>query len=541
MKIVTAAQMRQLDRLTVERTGIGWDMLMETAGVRVVEAILETPGRRLFAVLCGKGNNGGDGAVIARHLWLRGAAVVDVFLLGRIDETKGEARTNFEIVRRLAESGATTGSGEISFREITDENEIDSTPLYHDVIVDALFGTGLARPAEGVYAAAIDAVNRAKNTLPNTVAVVAVDIPSGLPSDNGNIIGPNVRADLTVAFTAPKPGNVLPPASDAGGRLLVASIGTPSELIAETDSRLYLIEAEDIRHWLDATERPSDAHKGSVGDVLLIAGSRGKTGAAALAAEAVLRSGAGLVTVATARSAQDLLIAQARCEIMTEALDETPSGAVSAAAIDRAMELSDKRSVVAIGPGLSSSDESTREFVREMVSARAAPVILDADALNALAPWPPDLRGSSAYPVIITPHPGEMARLTGKSNAEVIADRVGVAREFAATHQVVAVLKGQRTVIAAPSGEVFINPTGNAGMATAGAGDVLTGMTAGFLAQSEHKEIEPAVDAVLAAVYLHGLAGDVAAETLGQRALMAGDITGHLPEALRRARERARE
>jgi hydroxyethylthiazole kinase-like uncharacterized protein yjeF len=356
-----------------------------------------------------------------------------------------------------------------------------------------------------------------------------VDIPSGLSSDTGQPIGPCIQADLTVSFTAPKIGNVLAPAADANGKLIIATIGTPDWLIEEeSGSKLHLVEEKLIEEWLQASRRQADAHKGSVGDVLLIAGSRGKTGAAALSSETILRAGAGLVTVATARSAQPLLVTQARTEVMTEALDETRDGAISNAAIDRALQLAQKRTVIAVGPGLSSSDESTRAFAREMVERRTAPMVIDADGLNALAPWPEDLKGSDEAPIIVTPHPGEMARLTGKTNAEIVADRINVAREFATKHHIITVLKGSRTIIASPGGEVYVNPTGNAGMATAGSGDVLTGLVAGLLAQRPSEPLE----ATVAAVYLHGLAGDLAADKLGMRPLIASDIIASLSEAI---------
>jgi ADP-dependent NAD(P)H-hydrate dehydratase / NAD(P)H-hydrate epimerase len=359
--------------------------------------------------------------------------------------------------------------------------------------------------------------------------VIAVDIPSGISSDSATIIGPHVRADLTISFTAPKIGNVLPPASQANGHLVVATIGTPDWLIEEeSGSKLHIVEEKHIAEWLRASRRHADAHKGSVGDVLLIAGSRGKTGAAALSSETILRAGAGLVTVATARSAQSLLVTQTRTEVMTEALDETRDGAISSAALDHALQLTQKRTVIAVGPGLSSSDESTRAFARGMVERRTAPMVIDADGLNALAPWPEDLKGSDEAPIIVTPHPGEMARLTDKTNAEVVADRISVAQEFATKHHVITVLKGSRTIIASPGGEVYVNPTGNAGMATAGSGDVLTGLVAGLLAQRPSEPLE----ATVAAVYLHGLAGDLAADRLGMRPLIASDIMASLSEAI---------
>ena len=529
MKILTAQQMREIDRLTVEQCGIPYPTLMETAGARVVEAIIEHGEpitNSVFSVFCGKGNNGGDGAVVARLLWMRGAPLVCVYIFGRIAETKGEARTNFEIVSRVYEEERKRAKyiPRLSVQEITEE---DAADIYDaaDVVIDALLGTGLTRPAEGLYAKAIESING----YGDTATIVSVDIPSGLSSDTGQPIGPCVQADLTVSLTAPKIGNVLPAASESNGKLVIASIGTPNWLIEEeSGSNLHLVEEKLIAEWLRVSRRQADAHKGSVGDVLLIAGSRGKTGAAALSSETVLRAGAGLVTVATARSAQSLLVTQARTEVMTEALEETHDGAISSAALDRALQLAQKRTVVAVGPGLSSSDESTRAFVREMVERRTAPMVIDADGLNALAPWPEDLKGSDQAPIIVTPHPGEMARLTGKTNAEIVADRINVAREFATMRHIITVLKGSRTVIASPGGEVYVNPTGNAGMATAGSGDVLTGLVAGLLAQRPSEPLE----STIAAVYLHGLAGDLAADRLGMRPLIASDIIANLSEAI---------
>ena len=521
--------MREIDRLTVEQCGIPYPTLMETAGARVVEAIIEHGEpitNSVFSVFCGKGNNGGDGAVVARLLWMRGAPLVCVYIFGRIAETKGEARTNFEIVSRVYEEERKRAKyiPRLSVQEITEE---DAADIYDaaDVVIDALLGTGLTRPAEGLYAKAIESING----YGDTATIVSVDIPSGLSSDTGQPIGPCVQADLTVSLTAPKIGNVLPAASESNGKLVIASIGTPNWLIEEeSGSNLHLVEEKLIAEWLRVSRRQADAHKGSVGDVLLIAGSRGKTGAAALSSETVLRAGAGLVTVATARSAQSLLVTQARTEVMTEALEETHDGAISSAALDRALQLAQKRTVIAVGPGLSSSDESTRAFARVMVEKRTAPMVIDADGLNALAPWPGDLKGSDQAPIIVTPHPGEMARLTGKANAEVVADRINVAREFATQHHIITVLKGSRTIIASPGGEVYVNPTGNAGMATAGSGDVLTGLVAGLLAQRPSEPIE----ATIAAVYLHGLAGDLAANRLGMRPLIASDIIANLSEAI---------
>jgi NAD(P)H-hydrate epimerase len=532
MKILTSQQMREIDRLTVERCGIPYPTLMETAGTRVVEAMIghgEPIAKSVFSVFCGKGNNGGDGAVVARLLWMRGAPLVSVYIFGKIVETKGEARMNFEIISQIYEEERKRANflPRLSVQEITEEEEASYISNGADIVIDALFGTGLTRPAEGLYAKAIESINHHRGT----ATIVSVDIPSGLSSDTGQLIGPHVIADLTVSFTAPKIGNLLAPASESNGKLVIAPIGTPNWLIEEESGYFQLVEEKAVAAWLQASRRPADAHKGSVGDVLLIAGSRGKTGAAALSSETILRAGAGLVTVATSQSAQPLLVTQSLNEVMTEALDETPDGAISSAALDQALQLARKRTVIAIGPGLSSSDDSTRDFVREMVESRTAPMVIDADGLNALAPWPEDLKGWDDAPIIVTPHPGEMARLTGWTNAEVVAGRIEVAREFATKHQIITVLKGSRTIIASPGGEIYINPTGNAGMATAGSGDVLTGLVAGLLAQRPSEPLEAAV----VAVYLHGLAGDLAAKKLGMRPLVASDIIANLSEAMLQA------
>lgn len=521
--------MRELDRLTVERCGIPYATLMETAGSHVVEAIIEYTGTlrgKQFVVYCGKGNNGGDGAVVARLLAARGASQVVVFLLGELEETKGEARTNFDILCKANEEGRKRGGllHPYLVSMVTEEDYV-FPDFGSQIVVDALLGTGIARPTSGLYEKAVAAINSLRK---EGRAIVSVDIPSGLSSDNEHPIGPHVIADLTVSFTGPKIGNVLAPACDANGKLVIASIGTPDWLFDEVGSQLNLVEESQIKAFLDDSRRTAQAHKTSVGDVLLIAGSRGKTGAAALSAETILRVGAGLVTVATARSAQAMLVTQCKNEVMTEGLEENEAGAITDAALDHASQLAAKRTVLALGPGLSSSDDATRRFVREFVARRNAPLVIDADGLNALAPWPDDLKGSVELPIIITPHPGEMARLTGKRNAEIVADRLNVAREFATKHHVITVLKGSRSLIAAPDGQVYVNPTGNAGMATAGSGDVLTGLLAGLLAQRPQSPLE----ATIAAVYLHGLAGDLAAAQLGQRSLIASDLIASLSEAI---------
>ncbi len=512
--------------MTTEAYLVPGILLMEQAAARTVEAAEKRFGSlsgKSALVVCGKGNNGGDGAAIARQLYLRGASV-DVLLLGRIADSKGDARINFEIARQIAASAGR------EFRIV----EIDSFEQFrehaasrpHDIFFDAIFGTGLARPAEGIFEQAIEFLNDCSRTSP----VVSVDIPSGIASDSAELIGPAVRAHLTVTFTAPKVANVLPPAADHSGELVVGRIGSPDELINSSGSRLNLVEQDYVKRWLDASRRSPHANKGDAGKVLVVAGSRGKTGAACLVGEGAIRAGAGLVTIATPESSQPVVASSSLAECMTEPLEETASGSVAREALDRLIELAYERDVLAIGPGLGSSEESTQTLVHGAAINRQRPMVIDADGLNSLAPWADNLRGSADLPLILTPHPGEMARLTGKPIHFILQNRVEVARAFATTHSAIVVLKGSRTLIAAPDGEVYINPTGNAGMATGGTGDVLTGIIAGLLAQ---KTDDP-LAATIAAVYLHGLAGDIAASRAGIRAMIASDISAHLGEAFAR-------
>jgi NAD(P)H-hydrate epimerase len=362
--------------------------------------------------------------------------------------------------------------------------------------------------------------------------VLSVDVPSGLNADQADPIGPAVRADLTVTFTAPKPANVLPPASDFGGELIVADIGSPSSLIEATKPWLFLIEAEDARQWLVSTRYTRGSFKNTHGHVLIAAGSRGYSGAAALSGNAAIRAGAGLVTIATPASAQSSVASASMPEVITTALAETDRGAVSEDAVDHFLKLAAKATVVAIGPGLTSDDERTRRFVRTIVERRITPCVIDADGLNCLAPWPEGLSGSEEHPLVLTPHPGEMRRLIGESE---LTDRVNAAREFATAHKLILLLKGSRSLVAAPDGRVFVNSTGNPGLGTAGSGDTLTGLIAGFLAQAFatlKDEADPLVTTI-AALYVGSLAGDFAARKLGMRTMVASDIREHFSEAVR--------
>ncbi|MBL8148948.1 MAG: NAD(P)H-hydrate dehydratase [Blastocatellia bacterium] len=516
MKIVTSSQMQLVDRLTTEKFTLPSILLMETAGLSSVEVIEgEFPTAKHIRVFSGRGNNGGDGAVVARHLWIRGRKV-ELFLLGQLDETKGDARINFETVKSLS-----CIESRLSFQEISSSDQLQrifSAPC--DLYVDALFGTGASRPLTGMYADLVDLLNR------SNIPIVSIDIPSGLGADSSEIIGTTVRAELTVTMSAPKIANILPPASHYNGKLKVVSIGSPSILFAESGSKLNLVEKEQITEFLKNSHRSSSAHKNEVGHVLLVAGGRGKTGAALLAAEAVLRAGAGLVTVATPSSCQQVLAAKAALEIMTEPVEETPQGTFADAAVKTVLELSQRKTLIAFGPGVGSD---TKLFAETLLKDSQLPLLIDADGLNALAPWPEKpTTDASRPPVIITPHIGEMQRLLGDKLPTSAIGRADVVREFAVKNRLIVVLKGENSLIASPDGEVYVNPTGNAGMATAGSGDVLTGIASALLAQKPDQPLE----AVVAAVYLHGLAGDLAAERVGQRSLIASDIIKQLPSAI---------
>ena len=493
-------------------------------------------------ILCGKGNNGGDGAALARAM-SRAGMHSSVVLFGKLADTSGDARTNFESVRRLAsfEAGSSDAPPPLTFIEcesVSSWEQIAKPRSAYDVIVDAMFGTGLKRPLEGVYLGVIEHLSMLKEARERAGGVrplvLSIDIPSGLNADKATPIGPAVQADLTVTFTAAKVANVLPPASHSGGELIVADIGSPASLIQAAKPWLFVIEAEDARQWLVSTRYTPDSYKNTHGHVLFAAGSRGYSGAAALSGNAAMRSGAGLVTIATPASAQASVASLAMPEVITTALAETDRGGVSDDAVDHFLKLSEKTTVVAIGPGLTSDDERTRRFVHAVIERRTKPCVIDADGLNSLAPWPSDLKGSDDHPLILTPHPGEMLRLMGTKDKSALDDRVAAAREFATTHHVILVLKGSRPLVATPDGRVFVNPTGNAGLGTAGAGDTLTGLISGFLAQA-YGILEDRADPIsttFAALYVGGLAGDFAARELGMRTMLASDIREHIPAAI---------
>jgi hydroxyethylthiazole kinase-like uncharacterized protein yjeF len=483
MKVLTAAEMREVDRHTIE-LGIPGIVLMENAGHRLVEFLAERFApldEQRIAILCGKGNNGGDGMVVTRQLFTRfHPRSLDVVLVAPPEELKGDAAANY---RMLQACGCPVA------------REIPAGARYATLVIDALLGTGITGPATGPI---LDAIREINNGFP-LAKVVAVDIPSGLPSDAHDPVGEYVRVDHTVTFTAPKLGQVLPMNCDLVGELVVRPIGSPPSLYQ--DVKIDLVEPEMFRALL--APRPRSGHKGTFGHVLIVGGSLGKTGAPSMAGMAALHAGAGLVTVASTEEAIPQIAAHMP-ELMTAVLE------------DNVEQLAEGKTVVGIGPGLGRRPELVAR-----VAALPIPVVFDADALLGAPP-------KSEHPRILTPHPGEMARLTGKSTAEVQHDRLGAARDYATAHGITIVLKGQRTLLAFPDGHVWINPTGTPALGTGGTGDILTGLICGFLAQFPKQPDE----AVAAAVYLGGLSGEIGAREIGEKPFTATDILKYLPRAL---------
>jgi len=519
MKILTAAQMQRVDLLTTQQFGVPSLTLMENAGRAVVDFLAERFApldSQRVAIVCGRGNNGGDGLVVARLLRDRGMTP-RIVLLADPSSVKGDAAHNLE---RLASQCAPDIASNIETWRALKGSLEDAT-----LLVDAILGTGLSRPVEDFLANVIRDLN---STFPPS-RIVAIDLPSGIGADSGELMGDSVCAGATVTFTAPKFAHVFPPACERMGHWEVKQIGTPAKALDDDpDFFLNLTSPADLA-WL-VKPRMLDANKGDFGRVLILAGSVGKTGAAALAAKAALRAGAGLVTVATAQSALPI-VASMGMEYMTEPLPETEAGTVSLRALDygRMEKLMEGKTVLAVGPGLGTIPE-TAELARTVVNKSKIPVVVDADALNAFAGCMDTFRAGRAGPpgTVLTPHPGEMSRLAEVPTAEIQASRVEFARNFSRRYKVNLVLKGFRTLAASPDGAVAVNPTGNPGMAKGGSGDVLTGIIAGLLAQ--YPSI-PFAQVVAGAVYLHGLAGDLAAVHSGPVSMIAGDLLEAIPQA----------
>jgi NAD(P)H-hydrate epimerase len=550
-KVLTAEEMREVDRLTTEKYGIPSLIMMENAAHAAARVITEKLGGSVegksVLVLCGKGNNGGDGAALARILWTMGASV-EVYLFGKVEDTKGDARVNFEILDKI--------DPEVSFWEIDEPMNLFSKNLYRDskVVIDAIFGTGLSRQIKGELGDFVKAFAVCQEQKDN-VLLISLDIPSGLNSNLSDTIYDHFQADLTVTFTAPKPSNVLAPAYRYNGDLVVANIGSPPELIDSSPSQLYVAEKSDAQKWLRKTEFTSDSYKKKRGHALLVAGSRQYAGAAVLCANACVQTGVGLVTLATPNSAYYAVAPRLAPEIMCSDFIETPANE----SIKQISPLTAKADVVAIGCGLrliESKEDSvplvnwgnkkdsapdTESFIRNLVKI-SKPLVIDAEAINVLSPF--NIKGSETAPIVLTPHEGEFLRLLGETDQGILADRVSAVRDFSEKHNVILVLKGERTLIGSPDGRVVVNPTGNSGLGKGGNGDTLTGIIAGFIAQtiSEKNYINPTFiaptkidlifEAVVAAVYIGGLAGDIAERRFGKRIMNASDVRDCLKETM---------
>jgi NAD(P)H-hydrate epimerase len=515
--ILTAEQMREVDRVTIEERGVPSLILMENAGLRVYELLAHrfAPlGRQRVVVLCGKGNNGGDGLVVARQLVTRARpASLDVILLCDPDQLQGDAAANYRMLRAV-DGEVTAVCDAESWRRA--RGALGRATL----VVDALLGTGLQGAARGL---SLDVIRDVNETVPRE-CVVAVDMPSGLGSDDGSLPGESIQAAHTVTFTAPKIGQVFPPAAERCGTLHVAPIGTPASVMASNPNlKLWLLEAGDVAGLFRPRDR--SAHKGDFGHVLVIGGSRSKPGAVLMAGTAALRAGAGLATVATAASVTGTIVGHTP-ELMTEPVEEAEDGSMHAAAFRP--EWFDRKTVVAVGPGIGAGP-GNQELVHRILREVALPLVVDADGLTALAALEGEWKGRSPL-LVLTPHPGEMARLARLSSGQVQQRRVDIAREFSQLHQTYLVLKGNRSLVATPEGKVLVNPSGTPAMASGGSGDILTGMIAGFLAQFPTAKPEIAI---AAAVYLHGLCGELAAKRLGEQAVLATDLLEFLPEAIR--------
>lgn len=509
MRVLTVAESREADRRAIEEIGIPGLVLMENAALGVVDALAgRWPEARRVGVVCGPGNNGADGLAAARQLATRGYDVaVLTATFGRA--TSGDFRRQAAILERLGIGSRELESGEDRL------DALDGAEL----VIDALFGVGLSRPLEGDFARLVE-------RLSGGVPRLAVDLPSGLDGDRPEPIGPFLPAALTVTFGAPKPAHVLAPAAEACGELAVADLGLPVSSPAGPGA-LHLLVAEELGRAV--LRRPAASHKGLFGHVLLVAGAEGKAGAAVLAARASIAGGSGLTTVAAPRRlAADLA---AGCpEAMSLPIEETSGGAPAEEALEALVAAAEERTVVAVGPGVG-RDPATERLVRRFALATDRPLVLDADALNAFEGRLDELAKRQGA-TVLTPHPGEAARLLGRATPEIQADRLGAARELARRARAVVALKGAGTLVAEPDGEVWINPTGNPGMASGGSGDVLTGLVAARLAQGETPEFAASL-----AVFWHGLAGDLARERVGGPAVAATELLADLGRAFARLDE----
>jgi ADP-dependent NAD(P)H-hydrate dehydratase / NAD(P)H-hydrate epimerase len=508
MKIVTAAQMKSIDGRAIANFGIPGAVLMENAASAILvemERFFDGLAGLKIGVICGKGNNGGDGLALARRLRNRGVAV-RVVLLAPFAALAGDAQLNLGILRKV----------DVEVLPDATPASLADILAWSDILVDAVLGVGITSALTGDYLQAVRMINASGRP------VVAVDIPTGVNADTGEVMGEAVMADLTITMALPKRGIVLHPGATHAGVVRVVDISIPIEAVEQENVDLSLLDSGFA--WGLLGRRKPDAHKGDFGHLMIIAGSPGKAGAAVMAARGALRVGPGLVTVAAPKGIVPII--QQVAEAMCIPADESVAGALGSAAVKTLLRASATMTACAIGPGLS-TDPETVQTVRHLVEKLAIPAVIDADGLNALA-GSLDILKKARAPLVLTPHPGEMARLLGVSSSEVQKNRIDLAAEFAAEHKVTLVLKGAGTVVATSDGSLFVNSTGNPGMATGGTGDVLTGMIGGLLARGY-----AAAQAACLGVYLHGLAGDLAAKEKGETAMIAGDVIDKIPEAIK--------
>ena len=515
MKVVTAAQMRQIDGQTIDEIGISGIVLMETAGSQIVRKIeRHYPTAQRIGIFVGKGNNGGDGLVIARQLAHAGREVF-IFLVSPPETFIGEARVNLDIVEKLG----------LQIKEVLIDDGLKKSHFLVancDLFVDAIFGTGLRGDVRQPIAKIIDVINN------QSAPILAVDLPSGLNADTGHPLGICIKADTTITIGLPKRGVLVQPGAELAGNLEIVDIGFPQQAIDAQNINVNWTTEKQAIDWMPL--RFNASHKGSYGQVLVIAGSIGMTGAAALTSEAALRAGAGLVTLAIPKSL-NIIMEVKLSEVMTLPIPETDAGSIAESAVTPIFEYASKTgAVLAIGPGLSQHPETVR-FVHKLIRENRKQelglrMVIDADGLNALA-QEKELISMLESGTVLTPHPGEMSRLTATSIHILALDRISAAEEFARQHAVTLVFKGAPTIIANAEGDVWINSTGNPGMATAGMGDVLTGTISGLIAQNLPTDIASTLG-----VYIHGLAGDITADKAGRHGLIAGDVLLSVPKAM---------
>ena len=512
MRVANCKQMKAIDEIAINEFGIPGIVLMENAAIAVVKEIERTLGEirnKSVTVFCGKGNNGGDGFAVARHLFNLGAHVL-VVIVGKKEEIQGDALINLNIIENM----------NLPIIQVSGETYSEETmrSLFScDLIVDALLGTGIRGKVNGVMAEVIHQINLSGNK------VVSIDVPSGINGNTGEVCGVCIHAEKTVTFALPKQGLLMYPGAAYVGELVVADISIPGCIIEEQKINVHTIEKEYVQSLFPNRNR--DSHKGDFGRIFIIAGSKGMTGAAVMAASAAMKSGAGLVTVGCPASLNDILEVKLT-EEMTLPLEDGMRGVLSPECIKKILSKLSKSDVILFGPGLSEHPDIYR-ILESVLSWSGKPVIIDADGINALSSNINILRRCKV-PIVLTPHPGEMSRLIGIGIKDIQADRINIARTFAMEWNVILVLKGARTIVAQPDGQIYINLTGNPGMATAGSGDVLAGMIASFIGQGLSAD-----DAAIAAVYMHGYAGDIAAQKYGEHPLVATDIIKALPEAFK--------